>query len=263
MKPSAPAMTFWAGAMLLTTIPGWGLAQSGATPTGTVLHYVKTNLDGSRPEQIAVYVAGESTVEVFKYHPGRPPAGLVTARFDWQQGSLLELRSVQRRSATESLEVASFDYDPGARTGVMRVMGQESEVRFSHPRFSVYAFEMTDLNLLLQRRPDPTAPLEFMLVDLAYAAPVPTMYERGVVRLRYEGRDTRHGEPVWRYRLDGPGLEGAQASLWVNMAHGHIAELESPLANHPDWTSYRLRLERVSQMTAEAWAAFQVSQLQP
>ena len=37
---------------------------SKAIPVGTVLHYVKTNIDGSRPEQVAQFVGGELQKEV-------------------------------------------------------------------------------------------------------------------------------------------------------------------------------------------------------
>jgi hypothetical protein len=240
---------------LATAVPG----ATAQVPTGTVLHYVKTNLDGTRPEQIVLYVASADSIEVYKYHPASPPAGLVTARFDWAHGGLVALHSVQRRSATETREVARFDYDPVHRTGTVHMLGEVMPVTFTHQTFGVYAFELSDLNMLLARTEPSAYPRDLMLVDLAYSDPKPNLYERGHVELRPEGEETRAGTAVRRYTLSGPGLGGQTATLWIDRSHGWIQEIESPVSNHPDWSSYRLRLERVETMTPEQWLAFQVA----
>jgi len=42
---------------------------SKAVPAGTVLHYVKTNIDGTRPEYVSQFVAAADVLEPFKFHP--------------------------------------------------------------------------------------------------------------------------------------------------------------------------------------------------
>jgi hypothetical protein len=257
MKLVGRAAALAAASLLATARPA-----PTQVPVGTVLHYVKTNLDGSRPEQIALYVSGVDRIEVYKYHPGETPAGLVAAQFDWARSSLTGLRSIQRRSATESREVASFDYDPATRTGRVLFGGPEMPVRFTHSPFGVYAFELADLNMLLARTAPEAYPTDLMLVDLSYGDPNPTLYERGRVLIRGDGEETRGAARTRRYRLTGAGTGEQVMTLWVDREHGWITEIESPIPNHPAWNSYRLRLERVEVMTPVQWTAFQVAAIQ-
>lgn len=62
-------------------------------PVGTVLHYVKTNIDSTKPEYVSQFIAAENTMESFKFHPQEPPAGLVIAEMDWQFFSAKSLKS--------------------------------------------------------------------------------------------------------------------------------------------------------------------------
>lgn len=170
---------------------------------GTVWHYVKSNLDGSQPEQIAIFVSGPDAIEVYKYHPGRAPAGLVTARLDWSRGTLVELRSAQPLSAAETREVAVFHLDPGTRGGTFALMGREVPVQLTHAPFSVYPFEI----ILLARPALRADSLDLMLLNLAYAAEAPTIYEPGRVMLRLEAEELRHGDAPDRSPMrPSPGL---------------------------------------------------------
>lgn len=237
-------------------------AAAAQVPVGTVLHYTKTNLDGSHAEQIALYVSAPDAIEVFKYHPNDPPAGLVSARFDWATGSMLTLLSVQRRSATETREVARFDYDPATRLGKVVFGGEQMpDIQFTGGPLAVYAFELADLNMLLARTAPAAYPRELMLVDLAYSDPKPNLYERGRVELRPDGEEARDGAATRRYHLQGAGTGGQTMTLWIDRERGWIREIESPLSNHPAWSSYRLKLERAETLTPEQWLAFQIAQV--
>ncbi|MEK7856535.1 MAG: hypothetical protein AAB288_10625, partial [Acidobacteriota bacterium] len=48
-----------------------------AIPVGTVLHYVKTNIDGSKPEYVSQYIASRDSLESFKFHIKGDRAGFV------------------------------------------------------------------------------------------------------------------------------------------------------------------------------------------
>src|SRR5918997_3469085 len=64
-----------------------------AFPVGTTLHYVKTNIDGTRPEYVSQFVASGDVLESFKFHPKSPPAGLVIAEMDWKFFAARSLKS--------------------------------------------------------------------------------------------------------------------------------------------------------------------------
>ena len=57
--------------------------QPNKVPVGTVLHYVKTNLNGSHPENIVLYIAAPDRLESFKYKSPGTRSALVKATMDW------------------------------------------------------------------------------------------------------------------------------------------------------------------------------------
>ena len=62
-------------------------------PVGTVLHYAKSNMDGSRATRISVYFKDREQIQSFKWDRGQTSATLVQAHMDWSRFSVRELRS--------------------------------------------------------------------------------------------------------------------------------------------------------------------------
>ena len=57
-------------------------------PVGTVLHYLKTNVTGSRPEYVSQFIAAGDVLESFKFHP-----------MSRAEGTSLSRRSFEGRAA--------------------------------------------------------------------------------------------------------------------------------------------------------------------
>ena len=58
-------------------------------------------------------------------------------------------------------------------------------------------------------------------------------------------------------------MDGKEGFVWFDRDAGHLVRAESPWPVSTDWTSYRLELNRVEQMTPFAWADFKAGVLAP
>jgi hypothetical protein len=63
------------------------LYQPEKIDKGTVYHYVKSNINGSKPCDVFVFIQSEDLIEVFKIYPGTGATYYVTAEFDWDRFS--------------------------------------------------------------------------------------------------------------------------------------------------------------------------------
>lgn len=225
---------------------------------GRVLHYVKSNIDGTKPEQVALFFADSNRIEVFKYHPGESPAALVIATMDWTTYSAARLESWQIATAGTRRLFATMDYDKRAREVAVTVGDVATPERIAIPRLPlhVYNFDLSTLNVAFAHLFRPEAEFTIGIADPTFKAS-PIFAYRGDATVRYVGRATRNGKACREYSIDGPGLGGRGGTIWVNAAQDHVEDMEIALPDNPEWTSFKLKLVKVTNETRAGWDAFQ------
>ena len=123
--------------------------RSTAIPVGTVLHYLKTNIDGSKPEHVSQYIASADVMESFKFHPKESPAGYVVAEMDWRTFSAKTLRSSQAFPKGELKLFGTIEFDGQARRGTVSIPRLRSDAdifTFSQLPVHLYNFDLGTLN---------------------------------------------------------------------------------------------------------------------
>ena len=85
--------------------------QPDKIETAMVYHYVKSNLDGTNPGNIALFVASPTRLEAFKYRPGGTTATLVVAEMDWTVFSPARLESWQWSGPDDPTLFGTLTYD--------------------------------------------------------------------------------------------------------------------------------------------------------
>jgi hypothetical protein len=254
------ALAAWLTALLLLTAAP-ALAQVDAfrlraarVPKGKVLHYVKSQLDGTHAARISVYVANIDLIEALKWDEGGEEATLVTAAMDWSRFSvrrfeawhLVRGRSPERR-ATLTVEGEEL------RTSLM-----DRPLRLQHWPWHSYDFDFTSLNLALPHLNSPRGEVRFWRTDFVHGDP-PRVAELGEVLLRFSGRDTRRGVAAFRYDIDGSGLDGRRGRWWVDAESGLTLEHELPLGDEPGYRDVRLRLSSIEPMAPAQWEALKLA----
>jgi len=144
--------------LLLLAVSAVAQAQSSAfkfdktkLQPGTVYHYVKSNIDGSRSGDIALYLRSIDEVESFKYHEGATEATLVKATMDWSDFTVKRFESWRLHSNGKH---------------VLRGMLQRVEVPITNWPWHSYDFDFASLGLTFRFLVDPDAPFTIGIADV-------------------------------------------------------------------------------------------------
>lgn len=235
-----------------------------AFPVGTVLHYVKTNIDGTRPEYVSQFVAAADALESFKFHPKSPPAGLVIAEIDWKFFSARSLKSWRVLGRGERKLFGTLAFDSAARRASVSLPSVRSAAEsfdFRHVPVHLYNFDFAGLNFALPHLADPRGSFTVGVADPTFTETGPLVEYKGEVTVSYLNDEKRNNVPVRKYRVDGPGLQNRGGLIWVNKKRGWIEDMEIALPDNPDWTSFKFKLLRVERMSRAKWDEFVEGQL--
>ena len=249
--------------------PGEGVASSldrfryepSRIVVGEVAHYVKSNLDGSKPTRVSIFVAAPDRLEVAKVEKGVGDAAWVRAHFDWTlfTADRLEAGVLDLDGTVEERVTLSVD----RKKGVVAVtfLNQTGTAAWKQLPFHVYNFDFTSLNFAWRMLVDPKPPFEIGILDPTFKKEGNPIFYRGAARIEYVGEDPVHGKPCRRYRISGPGIGGKTGSIWEDPKSRWLERIEIPFPDNPDWNSFRLELEGIETMTPEQWKAYRTRSL--
>ncbi len=234
-----------------------------AIPVGTVLHYVKTNIDGSKPEYVSQYIASRDSLESFKFHIKGDRAGFVVAHMDWRNFAAAKLESWRLKKGDKRELFGTIDFDFEKKEG-RTLIPSVSAVRdtFSMPSAPVhlYNFDLASLNFALPHLRDIRKPLVFGIADPTFGASTKLVEFKGDVKMAFVSEERRNEKKTRKYSLDGPGLQNRGGFIWVNKKNGWMEDVEVDLPDNPDWQSFKLKLLRIEKMTREQWDKFRDEQ---
>ncbi len=223
---------------------------------GEVAHYVKSNLDGSKPTRVSIFVVAPDRIEVAKVEEEVGDAAWVRAHFDWtlftsdaMQAAVLNLDgSVEER--------AVFGVDRARGRVDVTVGDRKGSAAWRQLPFHVYNFDFTSLNFAWRHLVDPRAPFTIGIIDPTFRKEGDPIFYRGDAKIEYVGEETVGGRKTLRYRISGPGIENTTGSIWWDPKSGWLERVEIPFRDNPDWSSFRLELQSIEMMTPAAWKKF-------
>lgn len=259
-----------AASLLIAVIAGQTAA--GASPfryrpakvsVGTVYHYLKTNIDGSHPERVSIYVAAKDRIESFKYHPKEEPAALVVAVMDWSLFSAKRLESWQVFRSGEKKLFATLDYLPAQKTVKVSIPATgrpDEKTSIGRLPFHIYNFDLASLNFAFPHLIDPRGSFTIGIADPTFKDEGPLFHYKGEAQISFEGEEMRGGAMCRKYRIDGRGLESRGGAIWVDKKGGYFRDVEIDLPDNPAWRNFKFKLESVERMNPKAWQAFMRAQ---
>jgi hypothetical protein len=235
-----------------------------AIPVGTVLHYVKTNIDGTRTEYVSQFIAAADVLESFKFHPQEPPAGFVIAEMDWQAFSAKSLTSWRVLSKTERKLFGTILFDAGTRRAEVSLPAVKSETEsfvFKWLPIHLYNFDFASLNFAFPHLVKPKSSFVIGVADPTFQEKGALVEYKGEVTVSYQRDERRNNALTRKYSIDGAGLKNRGGFIWVNKKAGWIEDMEIALPDNPEWTSFKFKLLRVEKMSRTAWDNFMKAQL--
>jgi hypothetical protein len=229
-------------------------------PQGKVLHYRKSNLDGTHPTNVSVYVADSERLESLKWDQGATEATLVSARMDWKRFSVREFQSTHLERGKPAEQRATLIANPdGTQLRVSFLNGRTVAVH--HWPWHSYDFDFASLGLVLPHLRDPRADLIFWRTDVVFLGEGTDFSEVGGIRLHFESIELRDRQQVRRYSIGGAGLEHRYGTLWTDATTGLMIEYQIPIGDEPGYKDVRLQLGRMQDMTRDQWEAFKKAKI--
>ena len=240
----------------------------------TVYHYLKSNIDRTKPENVSLYVAAPDRIEAFKYHPGSPqpngpgggapgqsktPTAHVIATMDWRTFSATKLESWQILESGERKLAATLEYKHRARAVDVTIpLFGRAEERTAIPTlpFHIYNFDLSSLNFAFRHLSEPTKSFVIGIADPSFKDEGPAFVYKGEVQISYVGDEPRGGAPCRKYRIDGEGLGNRGGYIWVHARGGYFQDLEIAQPDNPSWDTFKLELQKVETLSRAAWDAF-------
>ena len=211
---------------------------------GEVAHYVKSNLDGSKPTRVSIFVVAPDRLEVAKVEQDVTDAAWVRAHFDWTlftsdqmdaavinlDGSVEE-RAVVRRRPREG----------GGRRDGGRPEGERRLEAASVPRLQLRLHE-PELRVAPPGRPEGAVYDRHHRPDVPEGGRPDLLPRRREDRVRRRGRDV-HGQEVPPLPdLGARDRRTRRASIWWDPKSGWLEKIEIPFRDNPDWNSFKLEL---------------------
>jgi hypothetical protein len=134
---------------------------------GTVYHYVKSNIDGSRSGDIALYVASVDEVESFKWHQGSSEATLVKAWMDWESFTVRRFESWRLHASGDNELRAVLERVEGKPELEITLGEQSMRVPIENWPWHSYDFDFGSLNLAFRFLADPEGPFTIGIADVS------------------------------------------------------------------------------------------------
>jgi hypothetical protein len=232
--------------------------QPAKMVVGRALHYVKSNLDGSKPVDVTLYCASaDSAIEAFKIYAGTGATYYVAATMDWNAFCPRLLAGYEIRKDGKKHQVAREELSADRRSYTSSSNGTRAEVPLGTFPAHNYNFDLTSLNFCFSQLKDPEGQFTIGLIypSFSFKTYVHDVYS-GTVTVRYLLDENRDGKPCRKYSIGGQGLFGKQGYVWVVKDGEFVADMEIPVSDNPLWRSFKLKLVSEEKMTPREWKSY-------
>src|SRR4051794_25391575 len=189
-------------------------------PAGTVVHYVKSNLDGSKPSLVSLYFADGEDIEVSKSEAGLVDSADIKAHLDWKRfiADRLDSGVMLRNGDREARATLVIGKDE------LTANVDHFEQRLTSKMYPLhlYNFDLMGLNVMLPQLRDPRANFTVVFVEPTFGQKDGAIEIRGRATATYLNDQVIDGRATHHFRLAGAGLEDAEALLWIDADDGLI-----------------------------------------
>ncbi|MDI4632864.1 hypothetical protein J7U46_07370 [Pelomonas sp. V22] len=247
--------------------------QAAKAPVNQAVHYIKSNLDGTKRLVLSLYFGAPLQVEALKVEADGRYVAWVLAKLDPQTLTESWMESYNQLEGHVPRLQMSLQSDPGQRRLIADVAGTQMPVKVSHLPAHLYNFDLSGLNATLPYLKNRRADFEVGIVDPDFGflktrfKPGAGLLEGGFVdkgkaRFRYLKDEVLDEVPTHRYEVSGPAFGNVAGSLWINGKDGLIERFEHALPDNPDWQSFKLERIGAQAMSKAAWEAFKSATVQ-
>lgn len=229
---------------------GFARGQTGAYPAETILHYVRSNRDGSEAEHIHVFLKDQNQVAVYKMRSLGTDAALVTGVLDPKKGHATALVGGRLQPDGTQSAKAWLRHNPETSELEVNFEGPGAPTEFKLPLkgaspWRMYDFDLADSNAIGAGKHPTRDDFQWELVMARPDARQgePPICNLGELRAEFRGEEEHGDRPTFRYDVSGTAFNGSEGgTLWLDAVKGIVVEASWGLPNHPGYKDFRLVL---------------------
>lgn len=222
---------------------------------GTVYHYTKSNLDGSKPATVSIFIVSKDTIEVYKAEPEVIDAAHIVAKMDWSLFSASELDSGHHLKDGTREPVARLAISKSDNTLKVHWKDQDDTITIEHYPVHIYNFDFISFNYTLRHLKDPTKTFEIGIADPVFQGEGLIQY-KGSARIEFMGEAPCHQTTCREYKISGKAFGDKDGYMWVNKKEGYAENIEIPVPDNPDWNSFKFELKKIEKMSPAQWKVY-------
>lgn len=229
--------------------------DSAKVEPGTLLHYVKSNRDGSQPWPIDVYLVSPTRIEVVKHHQGGADMVVVEADLDPVRGHMAHAFQTNFERETSRATMAESISADGKIATVELADGTVFRLPVEGKPFHFYGFDFLGLGWLLPHLREPGKAFEITFADTNRPATAEGQpFLLATARFEPAGEEEVHGKRCRKYLLKGPFFQGFEGTLWADVKTGRLEKAESSLRTSTDWEKdFELELRSTEKIGDFEW----------
>ena len=221
---------------------------------GTVYHYTKSNLDGSKPITVSVFVTAKDRLEVMKAEEDLIDSAHVIAEMDWNTFSASKLDAGVILKDGSRQARAFLQLSTKENSVLIKLGGTEKSVAVGHYPFHIYNFDFVSLNFIFRHLIDPKAGFEIGIGDPTFDADI--FAYKGKALFQYVEDARIHGVECRKYRVTGEAFGGKEGTIWINKKGGYAENIEIPVRDNPDWKDFKFELKAIQKMNPDQWKKY-------
>lgn len=244
-----------------TDVLGYGEPEA---VEGRIYHYVRSNRDGSSPENVYVYRAAANQLEVYKAVERCTTAAFVSAWVDTETGSASVIQGGRLMPEARHENFATISYDRAAT--MLRAEAAlpdrmvRQQVRVEEPIYHLYDFDLATLSVQTIGLDDPRAGFSFGL-PLIWTEPEDGRFVRhlGQADAEFVREEDYHGTAALRFEVGGTAFGENGGPLWIDAESGHVLGAEWGIPNHAGMDDFAIRLMSIEDGGDAGWDALLTS----
>jgi len=255
-------MPFKAASFSSHEISGDFLFDSAAVKdTGTVYHYLKSNIDGSVPSDVYIYITSPLSTESFKIYPGaatRKKTDLVVATYDSEYTCIKTINAYFIYPDGKKELNATGELINGNTFGFTIKKPEKSySVEVGYTPSFIYNFDFCDFffmqKFLVNKEKNFDIGVVGLLTNLKF------VYS-GKANVFYMGNEIHDTINCRKYLITGEAFNGKKGTLYINPENNFPVDFIMPVPNNPSFNSLRMHLMETFGKSPEEWKQFIIEQ---
>jgi len=225
--------------------------------SGTVYHYIKSNIDGSYPAHVYIRVMDTDNIDVWKFEEHNIDAAHVSAHMDWKTFSADKIESLVVTSDGNGRPQAKLTSSRADMSFTIHWRDRADTIQVGHYPVHIYNFDFISLNFSLRHwvKPEGEATIGIIQPDFNPNPDTLMKYE-GTLTIRYVGDEHRHNKACRKYTIVGHAFKDQKGLMWVDRSAGHVEDMEIPVPDNPACEDFKFELFSINQMDNETWGTF-------